>query len=129
MIFFFSVDGAFWNDLIRLPICFVWETPRGVALCITAVVYCDTEVLGKRGSYTDYAAGWTTRNRVFFFPGRKYKFVVFDSSRRALGSTLHPMQWVPGFFFFYRGAGSCSVMLATHPHVLPKFRTGGAVPP
>ena len=67
MIFFFSVDGAFWNDLIRLPICFVWETPRGVALCITAVVYCDTEVLGKRGSYTDYAAGWTTRNRVFFF--------------------------------------------------------------
>jgi len=42
----FFVDVAFRNDLIQFSICFVWETPRGVALCITAVVYCDTEALG-----------------------------------------------------------------------------------
>jgi len=35
----FFVDATFRNDLIQFPICFVWETPRRVALCIIAGVY------------------------------------------------------------------------------------------
>ena len=40
------MDAAFRSDLMQLPMCFVWETPTGVALGIIAVVCCDKEALG-----------------------------------------------------------------------------------
>jgi hypothetical protein len=49
-------------------------------------------------------------------------------SRPALGLTQPPVQWVPGVLF--GGVKRCrGVMLTTHPHLVPRLRMIGAIPP
>jgi hypothetical protein len=64
---------------------------------------------------------WTTGWSEFDHRQRQRIFPLNSVSRRALISTQHPIQWVPGVLFpgVKRGRG---VTLTTHPHLVPRSR-------